>query len=632
MENLQEVRWTRLSRNILFVIFDYLGTETVFLSIALTNKHFQKLAAGYIKVAGCLEILNKNHEYIMQFERVQHLKIIYNYYMPTELINIPMSVQYLCIYGSSTTGIKFFHDPMNLISLKYKVAQLDNFCKNIYLPSILNKSLKKMKVKRQTSIIADIEKLMYFNQLEEVSLFCGYNNEDLTQLFGDKLQKLFIVQISLFHNFPFHTTRFLKKLTAYFNNSLISVVQGLDYLENLCILRNPLCIFENIEKLLTNTEGKGLLKFRFTIYEENDIHILIEKILYSYPELLSLHVSVKISDLSLIPKIIELCLSHRKLQKFNGIPFREMENNQGKGIKLYENRDSSLQYSKNIDLSLGVIFYFKDKLSTLREIRIKKENNETSNIYVQKILEKAKKIGFFSNSLHFFPYSPEVLLVLLIWIRENFGRIGLRIDYMMGSPLFIRVLEDCKNLQSYVGISTPAILETLLSFPKLTYVKILTRNLEVDQIILNRNIKSLNVSDLRITQEKIEIWGQLIENLEHLENLVFNFVCNRSAIFFPVFESLKNLKKLKSLEISFGPHAFVLTEYEENSLFQTLETSIMHLTQLEEFSFYIIPHRLSIENYFSKIQQILALSASISTVYGKPRNCFTIEYFSEKFS
>lgn len=63
----------KLSRNILFTIFDFLPTETVYLSLQLINNHFYEKVKNYQKIARTVELKYINYPLSPVFPCIENL-------------------------------------------------------------------------------------------------------------------------------------------------------------------------------------------------------------------------------------------------------------------------------------------------------------------------------------------------------------------------------------------------------------------------------------------------------------------------------------------------------------------------------------------------------------------------------
>lgn len=137
----------KFSRNILFVIFDFLPTETVFLNLGLINKHFYSKVKDYQKIARTAELNYMNYSLSPVFPYIENLIFHMVNTFKKVVVKLPDTLVNLHFFGKSPPYLILESIPSHLQSFKHTSFETqDNLFNNIFISSLQTKTLKALKV------------------------------------------------------------------------------------------------------------------------------------------------------------------------------------------------------------------------------------------------------------------------------------------------------------------------------------------------------------------------------------------------------------------------------------------------------------------------------------------------------
>ena len=683
----------KFSRNILYTIFDFLCTETVFLSVALINKLFYNKTHEYILVSHTLELADINYPYIPVFPRVVNLTIHFKSHKKVINISLHHTLENLKFYGCPSQGVTFEQHSSHLISFKFPITTIYNNpynwqinknineIHNLFLPSYKNLTLKILK--------SDTFNKDFFlqnsecNQLEEITLpySVDFSEEFASQIINQKqLKKLMFLDASSFINKEqkfngyYQISEFkqlveirINPIVLSWNNIFINSINALPNLKsvkfNKCLTHSTL---ENLSFFLGCTKGRNFTKFRSAIilpkYSFDYYSVYISYIFKNFPKLESLKLLIKDirdSDInSLAELVINECKTHETLYKFNGIPIKILEFGGIASIKLYEDLFlSSIPYSKEISVCLTskLLYHYQYKLNDLYELRIKPIGFGVINIYLPKLLKKINKQGCFSDIKMYFKYPLFSFLTILTIISAKPEFTQLRLQTACQNSHFTEVLKRCRCLNSYYGPYNESLDAALGFLPNINYLNIYSPHipLELSKITLP-NLESLTIKNSSITCKShtisfnssfpiqmiefinVKIGSTEIENISKLLSTFYGLKSLKLDINV-INEAdcrlfLLNLHPLQYLEVFHLTFNGMQSNLEIQSRMLDLALEILkHFMKIKDFLFYIKSGSRFSERYMVFIEKYLKINKTLEILYETEIKNFNKEYFKARF-
>ena len=576
----------RLSNNILFTIFDFLCTETVFLSLALLNKDFRHKTRDYTKLSHTLQIKDTNFQSSPPFPKVENMILRFtNHQNPIE-IHFQQSLQNLQIYGSINNNIHFSNTPQSLRYYKaayappiYNTSLSVTF---LYRPSLLLGSLKTLTLGQCLSRPQEIDFLNQCTQLEELcmpfdcnideKLACAIlNHRGLTKLKCGRYPNSLDggASISDLHMEGFYHFSSLKNLVELgvgcavleLKEGLIAVLGSLPNLTCLKFIGYANSTSAGLIFFAENSNMIGLKKFKASFGSKYNWKIIspeeISNKLCQFLEIfLNKCINLEVINLVvqglkpellqiLIPYIINQCKEHPSLYKFNGLPIKALESGNASSITLYENLLlSAVPFGNAVaaDITLGILHYYRNSIENLYEIRIRPDKSAQINVYLPKLLNKIQEIGYFSDLVSHFHFPLFSFLTIVAAIRRKSEFKCLRLQTIHTSEWFLETLRECDYLEKFEGPYTEKYHEIFINLPKFNH-------LSIEKIVSGRELMIQNLIKVTIKNTMFTKSQNLIQYIPlgiqelYLENI--EFVDPASVVLFDeTFHNFINLRKL----------------------------------------------------------------------------------------
>lgn len=184
------------------------------------------------------------------------------------------------------------------------------------------------------------------------------------------------------------------------NSGHYSIIKSLPNLEVLKFsMKSEMCNIKNWYELSDNLPGIGLEKICLDVdfqFEYTYFHSDLYNFVLDFPQLEVIKLNIKCSNLVYdLCNIIYLLKFHPKLYKFNGFRYKSLDNKILTTITIYEDllRD---EYNRN-NLTLDFIHHYSRALKKYGKIKLKPIRNASIRIDIRKIIEKIKKLGYFSD-------------------------------------------------------------------------------------------------------------------------------------------------------------------------------------------------------------------------------------------
>ncbi|OMJ69074.1 hypothetical protein SteCoe_33312 [Stentor coeruleus] len=536
----------KFSRNILFTIFDFLPTETVFINLRLINMHFYEKVKEYQKIARTVELKYMNYPLSPVFPYIENLVFHMENTYKQVVISLPDTLVNLKFLGNCPPNLKIESIPSHLQSFKHSSYEIqDHQFNNIYINSLKSRTLKILKVYKSS----DVEVLTYLesnnlSQLEVIYLPIECNLDDATiflLLSNENLKKIsFGHPLTERSNCVMNGVYLLSQIKSLRNLTLpgcclspeVELGKLIKVLPNLQVLKFCMdtvkCNVDNHIKLLNSLSGITTLKkictsVFFTCRSQNFMHFF-RTFLNTFPSLEILKIYVDgISIIRYTSEVIRICRRHPLLYKFNGFPIKLLEDSKATSITLYEDLlKSNSGNPDHDDLTMEIFYNFNFSLENLRELRIKPIRSVAILIYIEKIIEKIRKIGYFTDMQQYFKIPKWAFTAVLMFIRERPEFKTLKIESIPNNKMFLNILEDCIYLEEYDGPYSVDLLQKV-------------------------NFKSITIDMNDKTLDSIDVL-KLLEN-QYIEKFTLRKVHIENLLGIQNFSLLPSLKELKLLRI-----------------------------------------------------------------------------------
>ena len=682
----------RFNRNILSTMFDFLCTETMFLSIALINKHFHLKTQEYIQISQTIQIKDTNLPHAPLFPKVENMTLHSTSHLKSIAINFQDTLQSLKIYGSPSAKVTFANTPQHLRSFKgsYNTSYSNKHLpfSSLYMPSLASGSLKKLKLNQCRSKPPEIEYLGQCNQLEELYVPYTYDIDEVLASSISNHRGLKLLQFVEFipnNNGSWSAPILMMEGFYHFSNlkqlrelgvcssalnlkgAFMTVINSLPNLTSLKFARHEKdSNFSNLYYFAENSNLAGLQKFKSSILlispeERNRFCELVAILLTRHIKLESLKLVVRGLPPNLlqtiIPYIINLCKEHPSLYKFNGIPIKALESGKVASINLHEDLlITSVPFGNNMDsdLTMGILHCYRNSLDSLSELRIKPEKAVVINVYLPKLVKQIQEIGCFSDIKHEFNFPLFSFLTIFIAIRKKPEFKCLKLQTMCANNWFLETLRECENLEKYEGPYSESYNEIFRSMPKFNTVTI--KNLTSERELMLPNLRQVRIKNTVFKEDKNLILhiptglqelylenvsftnhiavAHVVESLNTLQNL-------RKLVLFVTFKDkasmnslvlfIGNLGNLESLDISvdFLPKENI----EDGELIRNMKITLAKLKKIREFSL-TVPNVTSkgiLDRYFEFILEYKNLNRNLEKINGIIPADFNRNLFQSRF-
>ncbi|OMJ92475.1 hypothetical protein SteCoe_4820 [Stentor coeruleus] len=509
MEKINYYSFLRVvSKNILFTIFDFLSTETVFLSLGLINKHFHTKTKDYQKIARTAELKYTNYPLSPIFPFIENLVFHITSTIKEISISLPSTLVNLKLLGNSPSKFTLESIPNNLQSFKHSSYENQDCQSNkIYLNSLQNRTLKVLKIYK----IFNFEVLTYLEtnrltHLEEIYLPLKCNldentislllpNERLKKLsFGHALTERDDCVISGLYLLSYFKSLANLTLPGFCMNSESGLDKVIRALPNLRVLKFSLyqtkCSVQNHIDLLNSISGIGLKKVCTSVFfntSSEDFISFLTNFLNALPllEVLKMYIDgILISGY--VFEVIRICKEHPSLYKFNGLPIKLLADSKATSITLYEDilKTKSIN-PDNDDLTMEIFYSYSYSLENISELRIKPIRSAAICIYPNKITEKIRKLGYFTDMQQYFKIPKWAFLHVLMIIRRRSELRILKLETIYNDRKFFNILGECSYLEEYEGSYSANLLQNV-SFKsiKLNMRDKILNNLDVFDILI----------------------------------------------------------------------------------------------------------------------------------------------------
>ncbi|OMJ66822.1 hypothetical protein SteCoe_36206 [Stentor coeruleus] len=668
----------KFPRNILFTIFDFLPTETVFLGLGLINKHFNSKSKDYQKVARTFELKYINYPLSPIFPCIENLVFHMVNTFKQVVVKLPETLINLKFLGNSPPGLMLQNIPNHLQSFKHSSYDIQDYRFNdIYINSLQTRTLKVLKVYKYS----DVRVLTYLEtskltNLEEIYLPLECNLDEAT--ISLLLPNLGLKKISFGHAlterpdcimnglYLLCQIKTLRNLTfpgccLGLGVELGKVIKALPNLEVIKFCMDTAkCNVENHIKLLNSLSGIPLKKICTSVIFSNTSHDFLSfftTFLSSFPllEVLKMYIhGILITGFA--SEVIRICKEHPSLYKFNGLPIKLLEDSKETSITLYEDLLKSRSINRNNgNLSMEIFYNYSHSLVNLREFKIKPIRSAAILIYINRITEKIRKIGYFTDMQQYFKIPKWAFTVVLMIIKERHEFRYLKLESIPNNNFFLNILEDCTYLEEYEGPYSADLLKKVnFKSIKLDMCDRTMYNIEIFNLLLSQHVEKFTLRKAYFENPIGERKFSLTPNLIELKLLQIK---GKPEFIISLVESIKkNSLKTFCLDFSFLSHddmnSFIpalqyLTTIEvlslnfNNSVFNSsidevhiefirlLEKNISNCQQLKEFSLYIfpIPPQNHIGLYYSFLKQLCQSHLLLTKLYDVSSQNFDMDYF-----
>jgi hypothetical protein len=665
----------KFNRNILFTMFDFLPTETVFLSIALINQLLYSKVRDYLLVAETIELKDLNYPICPIFPRANNMILhITNHNKDIEIC-LPKTLQFLRVYYSNNSKVvvKKINAELEALSQISMIPgnsqiRISDLLEN---PSRLKKI--KLNTRRYDSIIDRLD-IQTRNKIEE--LYICIPSFPASSIMGiiscQNLQKLTICGI-LSVPLDIQLLSGLKNLTYLkldfpnFNENCEDIDGVIKSLQNLTIFKiswNTPYRF-NIG-ILNSMKGKKIRKFRSDMIANNsDFIIFLEQLLENFPNLEAVKLKVQGLDFAsinhTIENVIALCTSHTMLNTFNGIPIKNIETGKVISIGLYESLlVTSFSWTVQVDLTLCLLHHYRSFLSKVYELKIKPIAAAYIWLYKPKLLEKIKTIGHFSDLMNEFKIPKYAFIPVFLMICDHSELTRLKLMTIHRDPVFLSAIQQCIQLQEFEGalydfikesrslkkiilrsINKPIPLSYILATlknPELESLKISPTKIMIEDeaqiVLLEREIAEIRLYDVEVSPGFINLCNLLELSRIRILSLVLNVIVSN----YTTAEDIAFLSKfvfVKVLSLTFT----VANSIDTNRLmviFSSATESIKQMHELEELKIATDGNsRTSTEltkRIYIGIREIILRNPRIRTICGKSVKNLTESTFIQGFS
>lgn len=660
----------RFSRNILFTVFDFLCTETVFLSVSVINKLFHQKVLDYILVSQTIQVNSRHVSALSLFRHVANMTIHCVNQKVRSAVFFPSSLEHLKIYGDLDNSLALSNFPENLKSFQITSIVNSSHVNLLYLPSLRNGTLKRLKVVK--SNLVDVNEIYSHLQqpLEDVTLSNPFDISEQntmhlsrTQLkslnfYGLTTENFNISDVSSLSSFKSLTKLHINPFFLYQDPSVLNSLPNLTSLKfssssiqstlqnHLYFLQNCTCKLSKLRTAIYLKYGEPLNKLLFELLGKFENLMTLKLCVY---ELNENEVS------SLADFVINWCKTMNQLEKFNGIPVKALEFSNLASITIYEDLFiSPIPSKKNLDsdLTMAILEKYKNQLGSLYEIRIKPKRSAVICIYLEKVRTKIRKFGFFTDNLNYFKYPMFSFLIVLCALRKDPEFQYLRLQTMYKSRFFMQTLNESLYLKGYEGPNCKEYLEIFSNLPNFDTFS--TSNLKPSDADFSENLPKA-LKSLTIKNSDISILSKpLLKAPINLESLQLINIAVDSTVLIHFFTYLKNLKNLKSLSFSIVRfsqtdllnliscigevkqlqkldfYGILKVENDEQSakLVSIVNETLHSLKNLIEVSIGVMKgNHIHLEKFFAMLRQHLYTHPEIRKIYGISPNEFTFQYF-----
>lgn len=674
---------SKFSKNILFTIFDFLPTETVFLNLGLINKLFYFKAKDYQKIARTVELKCMNYPLAPIFPYIENLVFHMVNTIKEIKIKLPYTLVNLKFLGNPPPKLMIESFPSSLQSFKHSSYEnQDNRFNNIYLSSLQTRTLKVLKVYKS----ADFGVLTYLENnrlthLEEIYLPLGCNLDEATislLLSNERLKN-----VSFCHALTERSDCVINGL--YLLSQIKSLVKltlpgccmnsesGLDKviraLPNLRVLKFSLyltkCSVQNHIELLNNLSGIGLKKICTSVFfndNSQDFISFFTNFLKAFPllEVFKMFIDgVFISGHAY--EVIRLCKEHQFLYKFNGLPLKLLEDSKATCITLYEDLlKTKSNDTSNWDLTMEIFYNYSYSLENMRELRIKPIRSAAICIYPNKIIEKIRMLGYFTDMQQYFKIPKWAFPHVLMIIRGSPELRSLKLEAIHNSRKIFDILEECTYLDEYEGPFSADLLQKVnFKSIKLNMRDKIIGNLDIFDVLKNPYVEKFSLKQASFIYEDRKLYFTLSPNLrelnllrihaklEFLNSLIDAFKNNSLTTVCLDFDflsladinrfisSLQYLLNIEILNLHISNSVFLYNNGgEHTALIIFLENNIRASQQLKEFSLYInpTPHCDQKILYYNFLKQLSQSHPLLTKLYGISCQSFDMSCFRSIFT
>ena len=514
----------KLSKYLLFEVFEFLSTEDLFLTILLLDRYFYQKIQEFSQILKSIQITDMNSSWTLKFPKIKFVTIQIIQKSTYSTIVLPNDLKGIKIYDISNDFI-IPESLNNLESFKFNsitTATYNKISSLVASPYFsLIKRIKLIPVGLANNWLVNFRA---FDKIEEVYIVnSNLIEKRMDELFECKnLKKLKIYEFSSFFVPLFNMQRIEKKInllqnlknlhTLGFNsdiiknNSFANTVNSLKVLESIALYGNVET--EILENFLNLTYKKPITNFEVKI-RLNDLvwhqaYYCIEKILLSYQNLEHLKVAVEGLDSEKNSKIafetIKNILLHPSLYKFNGIPIKKIEADESFTITLYENLvyfNNTLPEIFGSDLTSQLLLYYQDKISKMTELQIKSKFSATKCVNLEKLVKKIQTLGFFADSHYYFKLPKFALIAVLLMIKDQPVFKSLKLESFYNGIHFLEILQSSLYLESFSGFYN--------DLSKALFSKITSLSLDFKK-------RKINVSDLVFILTSSNLQTVIIKN------------------------------------------------------------------------------------------------------------------------
>jgi hypothetical protein len=672
----------KFSNNVLYSMFDFLCTETVFLSVSLVNKLFYNKTKNYIKVAGTVQIKDSNYSIMPVFPLVSIMDLRLTNSNSQIHIALPVKLERITISGIYNQ-LGFTQYPANLTSIKISIKNSNsNNIKNNFNPSFESGNLKKVKISGFGIRFSDIINVFKNKALEELNIFLTGNDSIPVELISslNSLRKLKMYRgIDSVDNIQ--VISYLKRLTdlklyaSVFNYPEI-IADVINNLPNLVAIGFYPCVNYSttgvLDCFLNSTRNTQIQRFAFTIFmsvEEQKSGKFIEsisKIFIKYPSLESL--KMKLMNLkdeylpSAVEGIIRLCLDHKSIYKFNGIPIKYLESRRVASIELCEDLINDYNVppaQKSSNLTSGILVHYNSYLNDLYELRIKSLKSPIMNIYIPKLLSKITRLGFFSDALYHYKIPKFAFLIVFNLISSHKEVKALKFEKAYNDHVFFNIMQNSQYVEFFEGHINDLYLDVFLKMNLNTIVlNMMGKKLKFSNILLlisKTGITSFCIKDTNLLLDSNPD-QQIVYSLETLKLINFGFgtqdcmmsmsrvILNspflrvlelrlrdfyESSIYF--FTLIKNLRSLEVFHLSLVTNIRI---NEIECFLDNLKDLLKTLKGIKDFSLSIYtndrePNKMNL--IYNFIKEYAKSTPKIERLNGIDSNLFNINWFSSHY-
>ncbi|OMJ92463.1 hypothetical protein SteCoe_4804 [Stentor coeruleus] len=677
MENINYYDLLRkFSRNILYTIFDFLPTDTVFLSLSLINKHFNLKVKNYQKIARTVELKYMSYPLSPIFPCIENFVFHMANTYKKVILKLPDTLINLKFIGNLSPNITLEGIPSHLQSFKYSSFETqDNDLNNIYITSLKTRTLKVLKIYKR----GDFEVLTYLEtyrltQFEEIYLpiECKLDEATISLLLpNERLKKVSFRNVSMTGpSCAIDGLHLLSQIKSLINLTLpgfcLDTKSGVDKvirsLSNLQVLKfgmyNTKCSVQNHINLLNSLSAISLKKICTNVYFysiSQDFLSFFSVFLNAFPSLVVLKMCIQgISITGYICEVIRICREHPSLYKFNGFPLKLLENSKVTSITLYEDLLKGCN-SNHGNFTIENFNSYSNSLINLRELRIKPIRSAAVCIYVNKITEKIKRLGFFTDMNQYFRIPKWAFIFVLMIISGRPELKSLKLETIPSDKIFFNVLEKCTYLEEYEGNYSADLLQKVnFKSLKLDMRGKVFDNLSIFDILKNQYIEKFslkqaifiypndiihfslpeNLKELKLIRIKVrpEFSNSLLEAFKsnflttvYLDFDFFSFA--EMNIFIPALQYLTNIE---ILNLNFINLEFLSKKTNEHIGFiNLLENNMRPNQKLKEFSLYLIPIPVNeISLYYDFLIQLCSSHLLLVKLYGISSQNFDIKTLS----